>query len=74
MIVSPDILITELSNKSLPELLSYLTFGKLTGDALIFARNKARELWERKEYGFTPEPGLAAELQRISKSVSDHLN
>lgn len=68
MVLSPDTLINELSSKSLQELLSYIGLGKLTGEGLIFARKKVKELWEKMEYGFTPQPELASELQRISNS------
>ncbi len=53
---------------SLRELLELIATGKLVGDALKEAKKKIKELWERREYGFTPDPELANELQRISKS------
>jgi len=44
---------------SLRELLELIATGKLVGDGLKEAKKKIRELWERKEYGFTPDPELA---------------
>ncbi len=67
MTLSPD-LIADLLNKPLPELLQYLALGKLTGEALEWARKRVKELWDKKEYGFTPKPELASDLQRISES------
>lgn len=64
----PPEVITELLSKPLPELLNWITLGKLTGDALEWARKRVKELWEKKEYGFTLNPELASDLQRISKS------
>jgi len=52
----------------LRELLELIVAGKLVGDALKEAKKKIKELWERKEYGFTPDPELASKLQRISKN------
>jgi|GEM_PF-2946161 len=37
MTLPPEIL-SELINKPLPELLQYITAGKLTGDALVWAK------------------------------------
>lgn len=65
--IPPDI-VSELINKPLPELLSLITLGRLTGDTLIWAKKRVMELWEKREYGFTPKPELATELQRISNS------
>jgi len=59
---------TSLPDLPLHKLLEYIAAGKLVGDALKEAKKKVKELWERREYGFTPDPKLAYELQRISKS------
>jgi len=61
--IPPDIL-----DKTLPELLKLVTLQKLTGKALEWATHRIKELWDKKEYGFTPEPEVAAGLQKISKS------
>lgn len=58
----------ELFEKTLPEILKYVALQKLTGGALEWAKNRVKELWDKKEYGFTIKPELASELQRISKS------
>ena len=50
---------------SLPDLLAYVAAGKIS---LKAAKKRIRELWDKKDYGFSPDPQLASELQRISKS------
>jgi len=65
--IPPDVL-SELIGKNLPQLLEYIVAGKATQEALGWARKRVKELWERKEYGFTPEPDVASGLQKISKS------
>lgn len=49
---------------SLPDILAYVTAGTITLEA---AKKRIRELWDKKKYGFSPDPQLASELQRISK-------
>lgn len=58
----------DVTDKSIPELLRLIAEGKLVGDALNWAKKRIAELWAKKEYGFTLEPEVASELQRISKS------
>ncbi|MCX9010147.1 MAG: hypothetical protein OIN66_03390 [Candidatus Methanoperedens sp.] len=58
----------ELLDKTLPELLKYAALQKLTGKALEWVTQRIKELWDKKEYGFPPEPEVASGLQRISKS------
>lgn len=58
----------ELLAKTLPELLNLIVAGKLTGDLIVWANQRIKELFERKEYGFTPEPEFASGLQQVSKS------
>ncbi len=65
--IPPDVL-SELIGKNLPQLLEYIVAGKATQEALSWAKKRAKELWEKKEYGFTPEPDVASGLQKISKS------
>lgn len=52
----PPEVISELLSKPFPELLQWITLGKLTGDALEWAKKRVKELWDKKEYGFTPNP------------------
>ncbi len=61
--IPPDLL-----DKTLPELLKLVALQKLTGAALEWAKLKIKELWDKREYGFSPEPEVAAGLQKISKS------
>jgi hypothetical protein len=65
--IPPDVL-SELIGKNLPQLLECIVAGKVTQEALGWTRKRVKELWEKKEYGFTIEPDVASELQRISKS------
>jgi hypothetical protein len=58
----------ELLDKTLPELLKLVALQKLTGKILEWANQKIKELWDKREYGFTPEPEVAYGLQKISKS------
>ncbi len=58
----------ELFEKTLPDLLKYILLQKLTGGVLEWAKKRVKELWDKKEYGFTIKPELANDLQRISKS------
>lgn len=58
----------ELLDKTLPELLKLVALQKLTGKILEWAKQKIKELWDKREYGFTPEPEVASGLQKISKS------
>ena len=58
--LSPDFL-----TLSLPDLLAYVTAGKITLDV---ARKRIRELLNKNQYGFSPDPGLAFKLHDISKS------
>jgi len=60
----------DLFEKTLPELLKLVALQKLTGKALEWAKQRIKELWDKKEYGFTPEPEVASGLQIISKSES----
>lgn len=50
---------------SLSELLKLIAGGKLAGDALNQAKRKVRELWLKREIGFTPDPELAKDLIEI---------
>jgi len=58
----------EILDKTLPELLKLVALQKLTGKILDWATHRIKELWEKREYGFTPEPEVACGLQKISKS------
>ncbi len=58
----------ELLDKTPHELLDIIVAGKYGKDVLSWARERIKELWGKKEYGFTPEPELAFKLQKISKS------
>lgn len=49
---------------SLPDILSYVAAGKI---ALDVVDKRIRELWDKRDYGFSPDPNLASELQTISK-------
>ncbi len=57
----------ELLDKTLPELLKLVTLQKLTGKILDWATQRIKEQWDKREYGFTPEPEVASGLQKISK-------
>lgn len=61
--IPPDLL-----DKTLPELLKFVALQKLTGKILDWATQRIKELWEKREYGFSPEPEVASGLQKISKS------
>jgi len=65
---SPPSVPPELLDKSLPELLVLIRLGEIAKDKLEWAIKRVKELWNKREYGFTPEPELASKLQRISKS------
>ncbi|MCZ7357484.1 MAG: hypothetical protein O8C66_07880 [Candidatus Methanoperedens sp.] len=67
MIIPADIP-PDLLDKTLPELLKLVALQKLTGKILDWATQRIKELWEKREYGFTPEPDVASGLQKISKS------
>ena len=58
----------DLLDLDLSGLLKLITAGKLAGEALKWAKKRVRELWEKKEYGFTPDPELATSLQKISQT------
>lgn len=60
--IPPDLL-----DKTLPELLKLVALQK-SGKILDWVRQRIKELWEKKEYGFSPEPEIASGLQKISKS------
>lgn len=66
--ITPVDIPPELLDKTLPELLKLIFLQKLTGKALDWAKQRIKELWDKKEYGFTPEPVVASGLQEISKS------
>lgn len=61
--IPPDLL-----NKTLPELLKLVALQKISGKILDWTYQRLKELWEKREYGFTPEPEVASGLQNISKS------
>ncbi len=58
----------DLLDLDLSDLLKLIAAGKLAGDALKWAKKRVKELWEKKEYGFTPDPELATSLQKISQT------
>jgi|GEM_PF-1381008 hypothetical protein len=58
----------DLLQKSLPELLKLYAAGKIAKEGLKWARNRIKELWDKREYGFTPDPELASDLQKVSKT------
>ncbi len=58
----------ELLDKPIDGLLKLIALGKLSKDALREAKDRIKELWETREYGFTPEPELASGLQKTGKS------
>ncbi len=58
----------ELLDKTLPELLRLVVLQKIVGNVLEWVKQRIKELWDKKEYGFTPEPEIASGLQKISKS------
>lgn len=66
--MSDPVAFSELADKTIPEILKLIAEGKLAGDALNWAKKRVAELWAKKEYGFTLEPEVASELQRISRS------
>ncbi len=61
--IPPDLL-----DKTLPELLKLVALQKVSGKILDWTYQRIKELWEKREYGFTPDPEVAAGLQNISKS------
>jgi hypothetical protein len=65
--IPPDVY-SELLAKSLPELLKLYAAGKIGKDALGWVKLRLIELWEKKQYGFTPEPKIASGLQRINNT------
>ncbi|MCJ7648261.1 MAG: hypothetical protein MUP85_06585 [Candidatus Lokiarchaeota archaeon] len=64
----PSAVPIELLEKNIPQLLEYIVAGKVTKEVLDWARRRVRELWDKKEYGFTPEPEVAYGIQKIGKS------
>ncbi len=67
MVVPVDIP-PDLFDKTLPELLKIVAFQRLSGKVLDWATQRIKELWEKREYGFSPQPEVADGLQKISKS------
>jgi len=65
--IPPDVY-SELLTKSLPELLKLYAAGTIGKDAIEWVKLRIKKLWEKKQYGFTPEPQIASGLQRINKS------
>lgn len=58
----------ELLGMGLTELLTVYYAGKVSKDSLEWISNKVKEILAQKQYGFTPEPKIATELQQITKS------
>ena len=58
----------ELVGMGFSELLTVYYAGKVSIDSLDWISHKVKELWDKKQYGFTPEPKIASELQQITKS------
>lgn len=58
----------DLLNKTIPQLLSLIQSGYFSKKALEWARKRIQELWQRKEYGFIPNPELASELEVVAYS------
>ena len=52
----------------LRELLSYINLKKLSGEVLEYAKKRLRELWYKKQYGFTPSKDEATILRQISQT------
>lgn len=65
--IPPD-LYQELRTMGLSELLKLYAVGNISKESLGWIRNKVKEIWAQKQYGFTPEPKIASELQQITKS------
>ena len=59
---------TELLGMGPSELLSVYYAGKVSKESLSWIRDKIKDILDKKRYGFTPEPKIAAELQQITKS------
>ncbi|KXS46221.1 MAG: hypothetical protein AWU58_740 [Methanohalophilus sp. T328-1] len=66
--MSPADLPPDLLSKSLPELLQIIRLGTYTTDILDAIKKRVKELWSKKQYGFTPDAKTAKELQNITKS------
>ncbi len=58
----------ELLTKTLPELLNLLAAGKISKDLYDAVTSRVKELRDKKEYGFTPDPQTAVELKNITQS------
>lgn len=61
--IPPDLLI-----KSAPELLNLLTAGKISQEFVGWARQKIKDAFNKKEYGFTPDTQTANALKNVSQS------
>lgn len=53
---------------SLPELLKVLAAGKISKEVFDALVVRARKLWDKRRYGFTPDPETARELKNITES------
>ena len=56
----------------LPNLLEFIIAKKLVGTTLSYAKEKVRELWYERKYGFSPKPEEARKLKDISRSGLYH--
>ncbi len=65
--IPPD-LYQELIAMGFSELLKLYAIGNISKEALDWIKIRLKELWDKKQYGFTPEPKIASELQQITKS------
>lgn len=68
--VPPDIP-PDLLTKTIPELLAILAAGpaaELSKPVTDWIKERIRKQWDKKEYGFTPDPETAVALQKVGKS------
>ena len=64
----PNDPIETLIKLGLRELISYVNLKKLSGQVLEYAKKRIRELWGKRQYGFTPSKDEATILKKISKT------
>lgn len=57
----------ELLTKTIPELLTTLVTAELSKPVADWIKEKIRNEWDKKKYGFTPDPETAAALQKVIK-------